>query len=628
MCGICGIVSLQNDSTVSKSFSSSHLTPMLERLSHRGPQGRGINISGRAALGAQRLAIRGLSDGAQPLTDADSGVVVLCNGEIDNHNDLRAWLAQRGRIVRHASDISVLPALYLELGEEFVNKLRGVFAVVIWDPRNQKLILARDRAGERSLFFIREGNSITFATELSALAAGLPHKANIDERAIASYLSRGYFTAPSAPFCGVKKVRPGEIIIFSPGRTRQIQYWQWPAAKTFKTPPSFDGFDYIFREAFRIQSEIDVDYGFFLSGGIDSSLIAAVAKKIRPERKPLCYTLRFSEPSYDEGNFAKRVAGLIGSDIISVEVKPEMFPEELKRLVSITGEPLADPAWIPTALLSRRAAQDVRLVFSGEGADELFGGYPTYPGAILAVYYNRLPVFLRRVVREIVETLPPSERKVPLSFLLKKFVKGGEMSPFKRHLFWTANIPSDLLMKLGIKPAAEKVLPEGSIIDLAQLYDFETSLAEGLLSKADRGGMSASLEIRCPFLDYSVIDFAASLPLRWRVNGIKTKVFLKKYALRYLPSDIVYRRKRGLSVPLAKWLRGPLQSWARKKLKSGRLEEAGVCTEAALSLMDEHISRKADYARPLWSLLVLDEWLIWNAEQKDIPEAAAQNRIL
>ncbi len=614
MCGICGIVSLKDNGSSNIESLPARLRQMLSKLSHRGPHGSGIKSSDGAILGVQRLAIRGLSDGLQPILDMDSGVVALCNGEIDNHHALRIWLTQRGRPVQGASDVSVLPGLYLELGEEFVERLRGVFAIAVWDPREHKLILARDRAGERSLHYTKEGDSILFATEIAALVAGLSGKREIDSEAIVNYLSRGYFLAPTTPLRGIRKVRPGEIVVFSSKEKHHIHYWHWPIVEKPKSTPLMHEFDRIFQEAVQVQTDVDVDYGFFLSGGVDSSLIAAIATKIRPEKNVPSYTIRFSEHSYDEGVYAQKVAKLIGSEIVSVLVNPEMFPPELTRLISMTGEPLSDPAWIPTAILSRRAAQDVRIVFSGEGGDELFGGYPTYVGAMLARHYERLPKLLRRVIRKIVEALPPSERKVPVSFLLKRFVEGEGMEPFSRHLLWTGNISPPLMKRIGVlySPPREKSL-KGFIIDAIQRYDLENSLAEGLLTKADRGGMSASLEIRCPFLDYPVMEFAASLPPESRVKGLQTKGFLKRYASNYLPREIVYRRKRGLSVPIASWLRGPLRSWAGEKLRSGRLEQVGVSTKGVLSLMREHVNRQADHARTLWALLVLDEWLIWNA---------------
>ncbi len=620
MCGICGMVSLKGNNPFSMESFPERLGHMLSKLSHRGPQGSGTHISEGAALGVQRLAIRGLSDGLQPISDADSGVIALCNGEIDNHHELRVWLTRRGRSVQGASDVSVLPGLYLELGEKFVGRLRGVFAIAVWDPRGRKLILARDRAGERSLHYTQEGSVVLFATEIASLVAGVSNKMEIDREAVTHYLSRGYFLAPTTPLRGINKVRPGEVVVFSSEQRHHIHYWHWPIIETPKIPPMMHEFDHTFREAVQIQTDVDVDYGFFLSGGVDSSLIAAIATKIRPEKNTPSYTVRFSEHSYDEGAFAQKAAKLIGSEIISVVVKPEMFPPELTRLISMTGEPLADPAWIPTALLSRRAAQDVRIVFSGEGGDELFGGYPTYMGAVLARRYERLPKPLRWLIRKIVEALPPSERKVPVSFLLKKFVEGEGMNPFSRHLLWTGNISPLLLKKIGVPSLPPKEDPfEGFALDAIQRYDLENSLAEGLLTKADRGGMSASLEIRCPFLDCSVMEFSASLPPESRVKGLQTKSFLKRYALNYLPHEIVYRRKRGLSVPIAAWLRGPLRSWAEEKLKSGRLQQVGVSPEGALSLMREHVSRRKDHARALWALLVLDEWLIWNAGQQSNP---------
>jgi asparagine synthase (glutamine-hydrolysing) len=619
MCGICGIVSLSEGDIPVRlaNFSNARIWPMLERMNHRGPQGPGVNNSGAATFGTQRLAIRGLDDGTQPLMDADSGIIAVCNGEIDNHMALRDWLTARGRPVKQATDVAILPALYLELGESFVEKLDGVFAIAIWDPKEQKLILTRDRAGERPLFYRIDDGIASFATEVAALVAGSPGELNINRPAVAGYLRHGCFVAPESPVSGISKVRPGEIVTFKGTEVTSRRYWRWPVMEMPKTKPSLAAFDDVFRHAVGRQSNVDVEYGYFMSGGLDSSLVAAVAQSVHPGRKPKCYTLRFSEESYDEGVFAERVAKLLGLEIVSVPVKPEMFIEELPRLVRRVGEPLADPAWVPTTLLSHRAARDVRIVFAGEGGDELFGGYPTYLGAGFARQYDHLPPFIRSGMKKIVASLPPSEKKMPLSFLLKRFVEGEGMDPYARHRLWTANIRPDLLAQLGVAvvPPSDQALGDGGLLDRIQLHDLETTLAEGLLTKADRGGMSASLEIRAPFLDRAVMEFTASLPADERVHGLTTKHFLKRYAAKYLPKDIIHRRKRGLSVPMAAWLRGPLQGWAGEKLRTGRLAEAGVNPAAAQTLLNEHIARRADYARPLWTLLVLDEWLLWAQEQ-------------
>jgi asparagine synthase (glutamine-hydrolysing) len=471
------------------------------------------------------------------------------------------------------------------------------------------------------LFYSINSGVARFATEVAALAAGSEGELKTDRTAAAGYLRHGCFVAPEAPFAGVYKVRPGEMVTFKGTDISHRRYWRWPVMEMPKSKPSLAAFDDVFRAAVKRQSNVDTPYGFFLSGGLDSSLVAAVTQSVHSGRKPNCYTLRFSEESYDEGIYAERMAKLLGLEIISVPVKPEHFIEELPRLVRRVGEPLADPAWVPTTLLSHRAAQDVRIVFAGEGGDELFGGYPTYLGAGFARQYDLLPAAIRAGFRKLIAGLPASDKKMPLSFLLKRFVEGEGMNPYSRHRLWTANIRPDLLLRLGVSvlPPEEEAILEGGLLDRIQLHDLETTLAEGLLTKADRGGMSASLEIRAPFLDRTVMEFCASLPADQRVHGITTKYFLKKYAEKYLPKDIIYRRKRGLSVPLASWLRGPLQEWAENKLRAGRLAEAGVNPVAAQALLHEHIARRADYARPLWTLLVLDEWLDWAQEQPARP---------
>jgi asparagine synthase (glutamine-hydrolysing) len=291
----------------------------------------------------------------------------------------------------------------------------------------------------------------------------------------------------------------------------------------------------------------------------------------------------------------------------------------LKSLIRLVGEPLADPAWIPTTLLAQRAAQDNKMALVGEGADELFGGYPTYIGAGVAERFGQLPGWLKSAIRRLVEALPPSEKKVTISFLLKRFVEGAGGNGMTRHWLWVSNISPALLRRLGVAPIDLESNDEGGgdLLDRAQRWDLETLLAEGLLTKADRASMSSALELRAPFLDEAVMEFAKSLRVEDRVRGLTTKVFLKRYARRYLPNNIVNRRKRGLSVPISSWLRGPLKEWAIATLEKGRLEQVGIHTSAAMELFSEHCQRKADHARTLWTLLVLGEWLDWVATETD-----------
>ena len=614
MCGICGVVTPEG---IKESNSVIlHVNQMIDALMHRGPDDTGIDGDNSAVFGMTRLAIRGLSDGKQPIIDHDTGVMMACNGEIDNHLDLREWLLTRGRTVKQTTDVAVIPALYLELGDAFVERLKGAFAIAIWDPRDKKLLLYRDRAGERPLFFSVNEGIVSFASLIAALVLPNPNVFNISIDAIHSYLQSGFFVAPKTPFAEIQKVLPGEMVAINALGIKRKRYWQWNAVQTNKQSGSLAAFDDIFREAVRKQSEVDVDFGLFLSGGLDSSLITAVTKSIRPEKTLKAYSLRFTEASYDEGHYAEQVANTLGVDFIPVWVRPEDFPPTIAKLVRQVGEPLADPAWVPSALLAKRAAQDVRVALVGEGADELFGGYPTYFGAGLAGYYAKLPDTIRTLIQRTVENWPVSDKKVTIPFLLKRFIQGDNLDFLGRHILWTSCISPEILNRLGVsQPLIERPnYASSEMMDRLQHHDLETSLAEGLLTKADRASMKSALELRAPFLDQEVMEFAATLTEKERVKGLQTKVFLKKYALRYLPKDIVHRKKRGLSVPLSSWLREPLYDWAKSKLSSPFLEKAGINCYVALELLQEHSLRKTDHARAIWTLCVLSEWLEWVSE--------------
>ena len=614
MCGICGVVIPEG---IKESNSVIlQVNQMIDALMHRGPDDTGIDGDNSAVFGMTRLAIRGLSDGKQPIIDHDTGVMMACNGEIDNHLELREWLLTRGRTVKQTTDVAVIPALYLELGDAFVERLNGAFAIAIWDPRDKKLLLYRDRAGERPLFFSVNEGIVSFASLIAALVLPNPNVFNISIDAIHSYLQSGFFVAPKTPFAEIQKVLPGEMVTINALGIKRKRYWQWNALQTNKQSGSLADFDDVFREAVRKQSEVDVDFGLFLSGGLDSSLITAVTKSIRPEKTLKAYSLRFTEASYDEGHYAEQVANTLGVDFIPVWVRPEDFPPTIAKLVRQVGEPLADPAWVPSALLAKRAAQDVRVALVGEGADELFGGYPTYFGAGLAGYYAKLPDPIRTLIRRTVENWPVSDKKVTIPFLLKRFIQGDNLDFLGRHILWTSCISPEILNRLGVSQPLNKRpnYVSSEMMDRLQQHDLETSLAEGLLTKADRASMKSALELRAPFLDQKVMEFAATLTEKERVKGLQTKVFLKKYALRYLPKDIVHRKKRGLSVPLSSWLREPLYDWAKSKLSSPFLEKAGINCYVALELLQEHSLRKTDHARAIWTLCVLSEWLEWVSE--------------
>lgn len=611
MCGICGILALGGQ--VDGDTLESTARGMLTTMGHRGPDGGQVVVREALAMGANRLAIRSSRDDKPPLLEDDDGLVIVCNGEIDNHRELRSWLIERGHVITRDTDVAVIAPLYRERGLSFVDQLEGVFALAIWDPARKQLLLARDRVGERHLYYATSDSGLTcFASELGALKVAQVVPAEIDAAAIAGYLGSGYARVPGSPFAGVHKVAPGELVTLDERGVHRHTYWQCPIGDLAKKKPAIEAFDEIFRQAVYRQSDVDVDYGVLLSGGVDSALLTAVVRSVRPDNHPVTYGIRFAENSFDESEQAAAVAELLDCRFVPVTVSAQDVPGTLRDLIATTGELLADPAWVPLSLVARRAAQDVRLVLGGEGADELFGGYPTYLGARFAGYYAGLPSPLRAALRSLIERLPVNDKKVTVSFLLKRFVQGQELDALARHLLWTSNIQPELLHRLRVSPPAWHA-DKGTrpVLDEVQRYDFEQTLPEALMAKADRGGMRHALEVRAPFLDQSVIEFAAALPLSARVRGLTTKAFLKQYALTYLPRSVVHRRKRGLSVPLASWLRGPLLDWTESRLSGPFLALAGVDGAAALQLLDEHRARTRDHSRALWTLIVLSEWMEW-----------------
>ena len=515
--GSCG-------ATPTERTSQARALRMRGLLEHRGPDDRGLSAGDGVALAATRLAIRGPSDAArQPVTDPGTGIVVVCNGEIDNHHALRAWLRDRGRAPAEGSDVAILPALYAERGEAFVEALEGAFALAAWDPR-RRTPPPGPRPGGRAPPLL-PGDARRRWPSPPSCRPWPPTRARpraLDPEGIAHYLRFGRFPAPTTPVADIRKVGPGEVVRFGPGRTERRRYWRWAVGEVPRRPADPDAFDAVFRGAVARQTECDVRRGVFLSGGVDSSLVAAVTRSLHPSEPLPAYTLRFGEASYDEGAAAREVAERLGLEGEAVWVRPEDFPTKIQALVRLTGEPLADPAWVPTALLAERAARDVKMVLVGEGADEIFGGYPTYLGAVAARAYGRLPAPVRGTFAGLVRRWPPSDRKVTLSFLLKRFVEGDGLGPLERHLLWTSTIPPRVLARLG-HPGPSRVFDdpgEGDLLDLLQRHDLETYLAEGLLTKADRASMGWALEPRAPFLDRAVLEFAAGLAPEARVRGL------------------------------------------------------------------------------------------------------------
>lgn len=588
---------------------------MGQSLQHRGPDSRALIRNPRAGIGCERLRVVDIHERAdQPFCDPKERFWLACNGEIYNAPELRR--RYHDYPYRSQSDVETILPLFLDRGLEGLAELDGMFAVAIWDTVSETLTLARDRAGEKPLFYSQAGGEIWFASELQALLLDPAISRELDETAIHQFLALGYVPEPRTTFNAIRKLAPGTLVQITASSEDVHRYWNPVAFETVEEPlaSSLPRLRALLRSAVRKQLQADVPVGIFLSGGMDSALLAAIAAEVAPDRKLDTFTARFADPSYDESAPAGLRARRHGARHHEVMIDERSLGEALGAVTSQLAEPLADPAVLPTYLLAREARQHVTVILSGEGADELFGGYPTYLGHKLVPYVKALPAFLRRGLRSTASLLPASRGKVTVEFLLKRFLADAEKPWLERHLAWFGSGAQHLL--------AESRRTSGSILDPlppdftatglrgALLLDYRTYLPDDLLVKNDRATMLESLEARAPFLDKDLSSFALGLPERWKVRGLTTKWLLKRAAQEWLPRSVIYRRKRGLSVPVASWLDTGLRSEVDRLLAPERLARQGWLDPRGVErLLTEHRARHANHARPLWTLVVFQSWL-------------------
>jgi asparagine synthase (glutamine-hydrolysing) len=489
-----------------------------------------------------------------------------------------------------------------------------MFALALYDARVERLLLARDRAGEKPLFYARAGREILFASELQCILRHPDVSRDLDEVALAEYLRLGYVPEPRTMFRGIRRVEAGTFIRFSESGEQTVRYWDPDAFAIEPRKPSdaVNTLRSLMERAVEKQVMSDVPVGVFISGGLDSSILATLAAKFIGVDKVHTFSAQFAEESYDESGDAARLAEAIHTRHVPVRIDGETLRDALQHIVRGVAEPLADPAMLPTFLLSRAARQHVKVILSGEGADELFGGYPTYLGHKLAPMYDALPSFIRRMIRRAVQGVPPSSRKVTVEFLLKKFVTAAEKPWVDRHLAWFGSGLSAEVFRSGPPPMPELPAAPADRDPLAgaMLLDYRSYLRDNLLVKVDRATMLSSVEARAPFLDRDVTRFALSLPANLRVRRLTTKWALKKAAQAWLPSAVINRRKRGLSVPIAGWINHALRGEVDRLLTPERLRRTSMIDEAYVrDLLAEHRSGHANHARPLWALVMLQYWL-------------------
>ncbi len=596
------------------------LGEMNETMTHRGPDSDGMVIDGPVCLAVRRLAIIDLQHGDQPIAAEDGRVQVVQNGEIYNYRELRNELHGRGHSFATHSDTEVLVHLYEDRGLDFVHALRGMFAIALWDPARQRLVLARDRFGIKPLYYRARGEAVSFASELKALLRERDFLRQIDLDALEAFLTFNSIPAPLTIFSEIRKLPAGHMLICERGRTSLVRYARpSPRASEDLRSESQQELAHEVRERLRdsVRAHLvaDVPVGVLLSGGIDSSALTAFAAE-QSSRPVSTFSIGFEEESFDELDAARLVAQRYDTDHHELVVRPDAA-KLLPRLIQAFDEPFADSSALPTYIVSELAAGTVKVALSGEGGDELFGGYYTYVADQLAP--RLAPV--ARPLRHVVERLPSSSGKVSLDYKAKRFVRGAHLPPVERHHAWKEIFSRDARAAL-IDRSRDAVMDPVDLYraryaetdgaeTLARLQDLDMGiyLVDDLLVKTDRASMAHSLEARVPFCDQAVVDLALSLPSGQKVRGFAKKRLLRKAVSPLLPRSIVRGRKRGFSIPLAAWLRGELEPFARQILDPATLQRQGYLRpQPVQDLLDAHVARREDLSRQIWGLMTLTLW--------------------
>ncbi len=623
MCGITGILSF--DAPPDRAA----LERMTGAITHRGPDDEGFHLDGPCALGFRRLSIIDLSTGHQPMTA--EGCAIVFNGEIYNFRELRAELERKGRRFHTTSDTEVLLAAYLEWDTACVDRVEGMFAFAVWDPRKRRLFAARDRFGKKPFYWARVGRTFLFGSELKALVQHPSCPRRVDARALRRYLAFEYVPTPDCIFEGVHKLGASSALTVDEHGVAERRYDPLPDPEPRTllealAPGSADQAAEKLREllhaAVKRRLESDVPLGVFLSGGIDSSAVTAFAVREVPRLKT--FSIGFEESSFDESHFARRAADAFGTEHHEQRVSSRDCLDLVPRLAEQLDEPFADSSYVPTFLLSRFTREKVTVALGGDGADELFAGYDTFVAHPAGALWGAAPRALQALAWRAAGLLPTSTGYMSLDFKVKTFLKGAQYAEPYRHQAWIGSFTPDAvqaLMRPEWRAATDAVqdvygpvdafLRETSSrgFDRALRYYVHTYLKDDILVKVDRASMAASLEVRAPFLDRELSRWVMGLPLGFKLRGVQRKWLLKKALRGVVPDEILDRKKHGFALPVAQWLRGPLVPLVEELLGEQALAAAGIFEPKGVrALVDAHVQGRADHRKQLWTLLVFELW--------------------
>jgi asparagine synthase (glutamine-hydrolysing) len=620
MCGIAGWVA-----SGPAAPPADTLADMLGALAHRGPDGAGaVHTQCRAtrhevALGHRRLAIIDPVGAPQPMRATAAGLTLVFNGEIYNFRDLRRTLELAGLNCERDSDTEVLLRGYELWGHDVVHRLRGMFAFAVWDERDESLFLARDRFGEKPLFIAARGDSLFFASEIKALLRVPGLDAGVDLDAVRSYFAYRYVPGPATLFAGIRKLPPATTLVWRRGVAEQRRYWTAPdraardgAARDDGRRPGVDAVGEFRRrlaEAVQLTMVSDVPFGAFLSGGLDSSVIVALMSRLGGKVKT--FTAGFADGT-SELPYAAAVAREFGTDHREIVVSHADVAARLESLVAKRDAPVSEPSDVALHLLATAAACSVKMVLTGEGSDELLGGYSKHVAERFAPAVQWLPTSVRRLLEPLVRALPYRFRRIKTA---AASLSVGDRR--ERYVRWFGALDGTELTRLTALGAPRHdwnappfdAEPGASALRQALYFDQTSWLPDNLLERADRMTMAASIEARVPFLDHELAEFVSGLPDRWRVRGLTGKRILRAAAAEFLPRAIIERRKVGFRVPVDEWFRGPLREYLLDHLRGGDSLTRGYYDGSALdALVDEHLSGRQNHDKLLWMLLNLEIW--------------------
>ena len=617
MCGIAGIVGRPDEQV-----EAAQVHRMCQSIVHRGPDDEGIYAQGPVGLGMRRLSIIDLSGGHQPIHNEDKSIWIVYNGEIYNFPELRRGLEQRGHKFYTHTDTEIIVHLYEELGADCVKKLRGMFAIALYDERRQSLLLARDRLGKKPLHYAVHQGRLLFGSEIKTILAVAPELAEVKPEGLLQYFYFGYIPDPHTAFRRIHKLPPGHLMEYSNGRTSIREFWDVPEYGTQAAMSEEDCLAELERrleEAVRIRLISDVPLGALLSGGVDSSIIVALMARVTSQPVKT-FSIGFEAETFNEAEYARLVAERFGTDHHELILNPNL-EETLTFLSGMLEEPFGDSSMLPTYYVSRMARQHVTVALSGDGGDELFAGYDRYLVAMERRKFDRIPNWLGRIYRDQVH------HRVPAGMYGKNLAWNASLTARDRYLDDVSYLPvlhrERSLFSKDFLRAAEHLpnpleqwqhyydhAPAKDSLSRLLYLDTKTYLTADILAKVDRMSMATSLEVRVPMLDHEFVEWVAALPVDWKFRTGTRKFILKKLAERLgIPPALLHRRKQGFQLPLVEWMRDSMKDqYLRVLLEERTLQRGYFKPDAVRALIDEHTRGRRNRSGILWRMLVLELW--------------------